>query len=430
LVTIGPGFGSLTGTPIVADGVVYLQDLGDNVYALSLATGKLKWEYRVSRKIVEGGPNGVAVAGGVVYGDTMTTVFALSARTGKAIWVDKDLLNAGQGTFGIEPQVANGRVYLASSIGTGPGGGVLLALNASSGKLLWRFNTILRGSPSRYGAGGAWETPLVGSDGSVTFGIGNPYLTAAQAIAHPSRWLYADSEVNLDAATGKLRWYYQAVPDDFQDHDMQTSPIAATINGVPAVIGGGKMGVVYAMNASTGKLIWKTPVGEHSKSDKYSFEAMKHELTLTAPYTILPGSLGGLESNPALAGNTVYVATVDQKFTLAKLSYPLGAPDGSGTGAIEALNLTTGKVEWDTKVPAFPLGAATVSKDLVFTTLYTGVLIALDRTTGAIVYQRKLPTSANAPIAIAGNSILVPAGGPSIFGPKGGSPQLVVYTVR
>ena len=135
----------------------------------------------------------------------------------------------------------------------------------------------------------------------MTFGTGNPYLTAAQAIAHPSKWLYADSEVNLDAATGKLRWYYQAVPDDFQDHDIQTSPIAATINGVPAVIGGGKMGVVYAMNASTGKLIWKTPVGEHSKSDKYSFEAMQHQLTLTAPYTILPGSLGGLESNRPLA---------------------------------------------------------------------------------------------------------------------------------
>ena len=64
----------------------------------------------------------------------------------------------------------------------------------------------------------------------MTFGIGNPYPSAAQAIAHPSR-LYTDSEVNLDAATGKLRWYYQAVPDDFMDHDMQTSPIAATING-------------------------------------------------------------------------------------------------------------------------------------------------------------------------------------------------------
>ena len=434
LVTSGPGFGSLAATPIVTRGVVYLQDLGDNVYALALATGKLQWEYQVSSAIVEGGPNGVALAGGVVYGDTMTTVFALSAATGKTIWVDRDLLSDGQGTFGIQPLVANGRVYLASSIGTVPTGGILLALNASTGKLLWKFSTVVPASngaaQTPYGSGGAWETPLPGSDGSVTFGTGNAYQSAAEAIARPSPWLYTDSEVNLDAATGKLRWYYQGVTNDFMDHDMQTSPIAATINGLPAVIGSGKMGVVYAMNASTGKLIWKTPVGEHSKSDNYLLEAMEHNLTLTAPYTILPGSLGGVLSNLALAGNTVYVATVDQQFTIAKMSYPLGAQDGNGTGEIVALNLTTGRVEWDTKVPSYPLGAATVSNDLIFTALYTGVLIALNRTTGAIVYQRRLPTSANAPIAVAGNSILVPAGGPNVFGPKGGSPQLAVYTVR
>ena len=80
------------------------------------------------------------------------------------------------------------------------------------------------------------------------------------------------------------------------------------------------MGVVYAMNARTGKLIWKTPVGEHSGQDDYPLEAMEHKLTLNAPYTILPGSLGGVLSNLALAGNTVYVATVNQRFTLAKMS--------------------------------------------------------------------------------------------------------------
>jgi outer membrane protein assembly factor BamB len=433
-VPAGPSFGSLTATPIVSNGVVYLQDLGANVYALDLATGKLKWEYKVSpAKIVEAGPDGVAVAGGVVYGDTMTTVFALSARTGKSIWIDRDLLGAGQGAFGIQPQVAHGRVYLASSIGTGPGGGILLALDARTGKLAWKVNTILRASnssaTSKYGTGGAWETPLVGNDGSVTFGIGNPYQTAESAIAHPSAQLYSDSDVNLDAATGKLRWYYQGVTNDFMDHDMQTSPVAVTIGGKPADIGSGKMGVVYAMNASTGTLIWKTPVGAHSVSDNYPAQAMGHKLTLKAPYAILPGSLGGLLSNPAVAGNNVYVATVDLPFTLAKLSYPLGAPKGNGSGEIEALNLTTGEVEWDTKVPSMPLGAATVSGDLVFTTLYTGVLVALNRHTGAIVYEHTLPTSANAPIAIAGNAILVPAGGPSLFGPAGGSPQLVTYTV-
>ena len=136
--------GSLTAPPVVQDGVVYLQDQDANVYALALATGKLKWEYQVNVPEKSGpGPDGVAVAGGAVYGDTSTTVFALNAATGKTIWVDSSLLNSGQGSFEIQPQVADGRVYLASAYGSGPGGGVLLALNASNGAVLWKFNTVI-----------------------------------------------------------------------------------------------------------------------------------------------------------------------------------------------------------------------------------------------------------------------------------------------
>jgi outer membrane protein assembly factor BamB len=79
-------------------------------------------------------------------------------------------------------------------------------------------------------------------------------------------------------------------------------------------------------------------------------------------------------------------------------------------------------------VPEFALGAATVSHDLVFTTLYDGVLIALNRKTGAIVYRRQLPTSTNSPIAIAGNTVIVPAGGPTTL-TNGGHPLVVAYTV-
>ncbi len=58
-----PGVGSLTAPPVVQDGVVYLQDEDANVYALALATGKLKWEYAVNVPEKSGpGPDGVAVA--------------------------------------------------------------------------------------------------------------------------------------------------------------------------------------------------------------------------------------------------------------------------------------------------------------------------------------------------------------------------------
>jgi len=92
------------------------------------------------------------------------------------------------------------------------------------------------------------------------------------------------------------------VPNDFKDYDMQASPISASANGVSVVLGGGKMGYVYEMNAQTGKLIWKTPVGEHNGHDNDSLQALEHKITLEAPFTILPGSAGGILTDMALVG--------------------------------------------------------------------------------------------------------------------------------
>jgi glucose dehydrogenase len=248
--------GSLAANPIVQGGGVYVQDLDANVYALSLASGQLEWEYVCDAPEKTGpGPSGVAVVGGRVYGATNTAVFALNAATGKPDWVNSGVLAKGQGTFGIQPQVSDGRVYLASPYAIGPGGGVLVALNTSTGAVLWKFNTVTGPDPGveslGLGSGGAWETPLVGTDGSVTYGIGNQCQSMESAIAHPAAQLYTHSDVKLDAATGKLRWYYQGVPNDFKDYDMQASPISAVAGGVPVVIGSGKMGYVYEMNAGT-----------------------------------------------------------------------------------------------------------------------------------------------------------------------------------
>lgn len=427
-------YGALTANPIVEDGLVYVQDLDSNVYALSLTSGRLAWEYRCGQPEKSGpGPNGVAVSHGRVYGLTPTAAFALSARNGREIWVNSGVLHKGEGSFGIQPQATGGRVYLASQYGTGPGGGVLIALDSATGRVLWRFSTMVGPHPGvsalGLGGGGAWETPLIGADGSVTFGIGNPYQTPDAAIAHPARTLYTDSDVNLDAATGKLRWYYQGVPNDFKDYDMQTSPIATSAGGVPVVIGSGKMGYVYEMNASTGKLLWKAPVGAHNGHDDDSLEALAHHLRIKAPLTILPGSLGGVLTDLAVDGDSIYVATLDLPLTYVSLKLPVPTgSNGSFGGEVEALNLSTGKLEWDRKLKQLPLGAVTVSNDLVFTTLYNGELIAIDRRTGTIVLRRRLPTSANSPIAIAGRTVIVPAGGPTSKSGDG-SPQVVAYAV-
>jgi alcohol dehydrogenase (cytochrome c) len=147
------------------------------------------------------------------------------------------------------------------------------------------------------------------------------------------------------------------------------------------------------------------------------------------PFVFLPGSFGGVLTNMSLAGNNVYVATLNLPLEFTNVSQVDGsAPNDVKTGGdIDALNVTTGKVEWDTKVAQLPLGATTVVNNLIFTTLYDGELLALNRSNGAIVYRAKIPDSTNAAIAVAGDTIVVPAGGPQTKTNAKVIPQIVAY---
>jgi outer membrane protein assembly factor BamB len=210
---------------------------------------------------------------------------------------------------------------------------------------------------------------------------------------------------------------------------MQASPIATTIHGHRAVIGGGKMGIVYAMNASSGALLWKTPMGEHNGHDDDSLNLLEHRIKLKLPLLFLPGSFGGILTNMAVDDGSVYVTTLDLELEFSKTSEVDGGAPKHITegGEIEALNLSTGRVEWDTKVSQLPLGATTVVNNLIFTTLFDGELIALNRVTGAIAYRVRVPDSTNAGIAVAGDTILVPAGGPRSSAGSKPTPQVVAY---
>jgi outer membrane protein assembly factor BamB len=77
-----------------------------------------------------------------------------------------------------------------------------------------------------------------------------------------------------------------------------------------------------------------------------------------------------------------------------------------------AVNQDTGKIEWDTRLPSTPYGAAAVTNDVVFTTTFHGDLYALNTATGAVLLKTPLSAGSNAPVAIDGDYVIAGAGVP------------------
>jgi outer membrane protein assembly factor BamB len=420
---IPPGdSGAFTATPVVAGGVVYLQDMQSNVWALDLATGAIRWRHLFDA--TNQGPDGVAVAGGRVYGATDTTAFALSAKSGRLLW-RRLLVTPSERFVNIAPQIARGLVY-AGTVSRPPNGrGALYALDAETGAVRWKFDTI-KGPwrfPDEASGGGAWYTPSVDGD-EVYWGTANP-LPWGGSRGHPNgeayagSALYTDSLLVIDAETGELRWYDQVTHHDVRDHDFQLPPILGSVGSTPAVFGGGKGGIVIAWNRTTRRRIWQTPVGIH-RNDAGALP--------TRRVSVCPGLLGGILTPMALAEGRLFVPVVD--LCMQGSAYGYEAFDkvdvgGRGRGEFVALDAATGKKAWTRKLPHPDFGCATAADGVVFTTTFDGTVYAFDTRDGTTLWTGRTRAGINACPALAGGMLLVGAGVPR----AGGVLELAAFAV-
>ncbi len=234
----------------------------------------------------------------------------------------------------------------------------------------------------------------------------------------PGPDLYTDSVVKL-SPQGKLLWYYQLTPHDLYDWDLQNSPVLTTANGKPVVIDGGKAGILFELNAQTGKPLWTLPVGVHSGHENdgqlTEHDTPSSRFPMPAEFTLEPALFGGIESQLATNGSTTFAAVNNLAARLGVHGVTgstkgLEAAVGKATGDMVAVNQDTGKVEWDDKLPSTPYGAAAVTNNVVFTTTYNGDLYAFNAATGAILLKKQMSDGANAPVTIDGDYVIAGAG--------------------
>ncbi len=407
-------------TPLVHDGVIFISS-GASVEALNAATGERLWQYlRLLPDVEDGGRAArakcLAVLNDRIYVPTADGhVVALEIKTGKLVW-DHAVIAPEQGphksdsdgsAFRLDggPVIAKGKIILGVSRGVthGKRGAYILALDAESGREMWRFDTIARhGQPGgdswnghpvdeRYGAG-VWTPGSYDPDlNLVYFGTGNTYATATllvpDATERPENLgLYTDSTVALEADSGKLVWYYQHVGRDVWDLDwafeqsLVTLPVAGRARRL--VVTGGKMALFDAMDRATGEYVFSRDLGVQNvviridpktgrKTINPAVQPQAGVAKLVCPYSTAGRNWPSSAINPETGILYVPIAEscMNHTFTPGSASEIVAGgvdtrmeqrarPDGDGNfGRVQAISLPTGKVMWIQRQRATPSSA-------------------------------------------------------------------------
>ena len=400
-------FGAITSNPIIRGNTVYLQDSTSSVYALDVRSGTLLWKHTIDAP--NDGPNGLTISGSRIYAATDTTALALEATTGRLLW-SRRLTNQYEQFVAIAPIADRGRVYVSTQ-GFPPGGrGVLYALSAATGRIVWRFQTIKVPwpHPESSGGGGSWYALSIDEHGNVYAGIANPgpwggSKASPNGRSFPGPALFTDSLVVLAGATGKLLWYDQVTPHDVRDYDFQVSPVLASVGARRVVIGAGKGGRVVAWDRASHTRLWSRAVGTHL-----------HDLgpLPTQPASVCPGLLGGVLTPMAYAGGPLFVPVVElcsrESAVTSKSAFARSPAQGKGT--VYALDAASGRPVWQRHLGSAPFGCATVARDAVIVPTYDGRIIAFAAADGRTLWHTQLLAGNNSCPAV-GRDVLVIAAG-------------------
>lgn len=423
-------------SPVVVNGIMFIGGNSNTVLALDATNGEKIWEYKSEVPAYNGMINisrGVAVYDDKVYfGRLDAVVVALDAKTGKEVWkTTVDDWKLGYSSTS-PPLIANGKVVIGTT-GADLGGanGLIVGLDAKTGDLLWKFNTIPGpGEPGHetWEAPGSWEhgggSPWnVGSYDHVTntviYGTGNP--TPWLSTVRPGDNLYTNTLVGLDADTGKLKWYYQVTPGDQWDYDEHTTPMVINLNvggkTERTIVHFSKNGWFQKVDPTTGKFLDAYPFTVHDVIQGFDANGRpKYD-----PDKMVKGPDEEGEFCPSLLGGTdwmlgayspdtglVYMPTNDACMTLsaqqiewkAGQAYvgadwkPIPAPGYDNIGNFQAIDPVTGKQVWSFKTKrGWSGGAVVTGGGLVFAGTMDRTFRAFDAKTGEVLWQQILGSS-------------------------------------
>ena len=257
--------------PLAHNGILYLVHTGNIVQALNGRTGELIWEYRAGPDV------GGAMRNLAIYQDKLfvTTsdarMVALNARTGELAW-DTRFADSTKGY-----RAATGPIVIKGKLLQGlnacdrfkESGCYISALDAATGRLLWRFNTVARPEepggdtwgkqPMMFRAGGeTWITGSYDPELNLTYwgtAQAKPWVPASRGMSALDKALYTSSTLALNPDTGKLAWYFQHAPGEALDLDEVFERVLVDVDGRKFVFTIGKPGILWKLDRQTGQFV-------------------------------------------------------------------------------------------------------------------------------------------------------------------------------
>jgi glucose dehydrogenase len=266
-------------TPIVANGVMYIP-AGNRIVALEPESGKEIWSYTITdrgttRRGVAYWPGDADNPPRVIF-TAGRRMIALNAKTGK---VDPGFGKEGEVDLVIPynsaPTVYKNFLFVGANVGEiqVPGQpGDTRAYDARTGAKAWVFHSVPQPGETGHDSwdGDGWKDRTGVNNWGFFMTVDSQRNTLYTTYGSPAsdfygfdrkgNDLFGNSVVALDADTGKMRWYFQAVHHDLWDFDLPPAPglIDVTIKGkkVPILAQTGKVGYMYILNRETGEPVF------------------------------------------------------------------------------------------------------------------------------------------------------------------------------
>jgi polyvinyl alcohol dehydrogenase (cytochrome) len=417
--------GDVSATPAVADGAVYFPDWGGYLWKVNAVSGQVIWSHSLSEYSGVGSTysrTSPVVVGDTVYIGTHTgaRLLAIDTATGNLRWSTQTIPHPRAVITG-SAVVYNGVIYQGVSSdeflqATDPSydcctfRGALVAIDATSGAVLWRSYTLPdQGSGGDiYSGASVWgSTPTIDPQTNTAFiGTGQNYSIPQSASdceaggGTPQQCLASfdakDSILAVDLSTGAIKWATgpsrfdtwnlaclpgfppNNCPNPGPDHDTSDGTHLFTLPGPDgrprrAVGAGQKSGEFWMLDEATGSIIWGASVG--------------------------PGStLGGIEWGTANDGQRIFFTETDQD----RVGYQLPNGQTINYSSFGALDAATGRILWQVPEPhgGQAIGPATTANGVVYVGALNGYMYALDAATGAVLWQYQGAGSSNAGPAI------------------------------